>query len=318
MFNWVRGLVSLNKKRFQEEGYDLDLAYIGDRIIAMGYPAFGFESCYRNAFPDVKKFLDSHHQNKYWVYNLCSERSYDPSVFEGRVSCFPFEDHNPPKFDMMRQFCVHAKDFLDRDPENIVVVHCKAGKGRTGVMICALLIHMRTFAHAIEALQSYGRQRTNDEKGVTIPSQRRYVFYYEKYLSLNRPTDQEFQPSPVRVTRVVFKNVPKKYFTRSLAIQFQTIPTMPPIKIETHGVNGEPVKDHENVTLDYDLGEIFPKYAGDFRIAALKGDKKIWYMWFNSEFILPVEEFGKQDIDKICKDKTFGDDFRMIVYTDKV
>ena len=317
MFNWVRGLVSLNKKRFKDDDYDLDLAYIGERIIAMGYPAFGFESCYRNAFTDVKSFLDKHHGKKYWVYNLCSERSYDPSAFEGRVSCFPFEDHNPPSFDQIRQFCIHAKDFLDKDPENIVVVHCKAGKGRTGVMICALLIHMRTCPTAIEALQSYGRQRTNDDKGVTIPSQRRYVLYYEKYLNMGLPINEPFNPSPARVTRVIFKNMPKKYFTRSLAVKFNTIPTAPPIKIETHGTNGAPRKDHKNVTLDYDLGEIFPMYAGDFRIAATKGGKNIWYMWFNSEFVLPMEEFGKQDIDKICKDKDFSDDFRMIVYTSK-
>lgn len=317
MLNWVRGKVSLNKRRYQEGDYDLDLSYVGDRIIAMGYPASGFESLYRNDFSVVKKFLDERHGNKYWVYNLCSERSYDKSVFEDRVSVYPFEDHNPPKFDKIRQLCIHAKDFLDKDPENIVVIHCKAGKGRTGVMICSLMIHMHTFEHAIESLQFYGRKRTRDDKGVTIPSQRRYVLYYEQYLALNLPIQNVFTPQAARVTKVVFKNVPKKFFTRSLSIVFRSIPDDPKVEVETRGVNGVPDKDHEHATLSYDLGNKLPMYAGDFRIAAVKGGKNIWYMWFNSHFIRPEEEFSKTDIDKICKDKSFPDDFRMVVYSSR-
>lgn len=43
---------------------------------------------------------------------------------------------------MINEFCENAEQWLLADGRNIVVVHCKAGKGRTGIMICALLMHM--------------------------------------------------------------------------------------------------------------------------------------------------------------------------------
>ncbi len=36
----------------------------------------------------VAKFLDEKHPNKYKVYNLCSERSYETSHFHDRVERF--------------------------------------------------------------------------------------------------------------------------------------------------------------------------------------------------------------------------------------
>ena len=58
----ITELVSKKKQRYKGEGYNLDLSYITDRLIAMGFPAQNFESLYRNSMDDVKRFLDEKHK----------------------------------------------------------------------------------------------------------------------------------------------------------------------------------------------------------------------------------------------------------------
>lgn len=47
---------------------------------------------------------------------------------------------------IVAEFCTDASAFLAADPSNIVAIHCKAGKGRTGIMVCALLLHLVSVA----------------------------------------------------------------------------------------------------------------------------------------------------------------------------
>ena len=97
MANLVRRIVSGNKTRFKDKQLDLelDLVYVTDQIIIMGFPATGVEGMYRNRREHAKKFLDYRHGKNYWVFNFCPlrENSYPAGFFEGRVSRYPFPDH---------------------------------------------------------------------------------------------------------------------------------------------------------------------------------------------------------------------------------
>ena len=185
--NLLKRLVSKKKRRIQTPFYDLDMAYITERVIGMGFPATGCETVYRNSLVDLREYLDRYH-GEYKIYNLCIEqgRIYPKEYWvERKVGLFPFNDHAPCPIKLILDFCVDICLYLTYNPRAVACIHCKAGKGRTGVMIVCYLIFSGLCKTSDEALAHYARQRTLNNKGVTIPSQIRYIKYFETFLSAN-------------------------------------------------------------------------------------------------------------------------------------
>ena len=131
--------VSKNKIRFQNKNYDLDMTYITDRIIAMGFPSTNCETIYRNSLNDISNYFKTYHNNNVKIYNLCLEkdRIYPKNYFPNfKVALFPSLDHNPCPVKLLLEFCLDVMIFLIESLNGIAAIHCKAGKGRTGLKIC--------------------------------------------------------------------------------------------------------------------------------------------------------------------------------------
>ena len=80
----VRQIVSGHKKRYLEDGYNLDLTYVTPRIIAMSLPGEGVHKMYRNSITSVSKFLYEKHRGKFKILNLSGVR-YDYEKFDNNV-----------------------------------------------------------------------------------------------------------------------------------------------------------------------------------------------------------------------------------------
>ena len=275
--NIVKSLVSKKKNRFCYDGFDLDLTYITTRIIAMGMPSSNLEGLYRNPMEEVQKFLNTRHNEHYKVYNLCEERG----------------------------FCEDAKSFLDEDEKNIVAIHCKAGKGRTGTMICCLLLYMKIFETANECLQYYGMMRAENGKGVTIPSQIRYVNYFEKILKSNMQHPIIFIKKCIKKIRMF--TLPKFHGNYTPFFKIENNDNI----YNSEKKKTEFKKEDLNAVVDFDIEKGFI-VSGDVRVIfyrnklITKQKENIFKFWFNTNFIpndSNIYQFKKNEIDKACKDE---------------
>ena len=67
----LRLLISQNRRRYTRHGFDLDVTYITNRVVAMSAPSFGATRAYRNDIHVVARFLSYMHYGHFFVFNLC-------------------------------------------------------------------------------------------------------------------------------------------------------------------------------------------------------------------------------------------------------
>nr|XP_023679496.1 tensin-3-like [Paramormyrops kingsleyae] len=167
-----------------EEGYELDLTYITERIIAVSFPHTCTEESYLRNLQDVLRMLRSKHGDNYLVINL-SEKRYELSKMNPKTMDTGWPDLHAPPLDKMCTICKAMETWLNANPQHVVVIHCRGGKGRIGVIISSYVHFTNISASADQALDRFAMRRYHDDKvsALMTPSQKRYVWILNSLLT---------------------------------------------------------------------------------------------------------------------------------------
>ncbi|XP_038029623.2 tensin-3 isoform X2 [Anas platyrhynchos] len=183
-FSCDKGSQSADFEHIMEEGYELDLTYITERIIAVSFPASCSEETYLHNLQDVTRMLKSKHGDNYLVLNL-SEKRYDLTKLNAKIMDVGWPDLHAPPLDKVCTICKAMESWLNNDPQHVVVIHCKGGKGRIGVVISSYMHFTNVSASADQALDRFAMKKFFDDKVSALmqPSQKRYVQFLSGLLS---------------------------------------------------------------------------------------------------------------------------------------
>ncbi|KAF2262144.1 hypothetical protein CC78DRAFT_546023 [Lojkania enalia] len=187
MASLLRQIVAGPRARHPEAG--LDLCYVTNYIIATSGPSGTYpQRAYRNPLDSLVKFLDQKHGEDWAIWEFRAEGTgYPDSEVYNRIYHYPFPDHHPPPFALIPNIMASMRNWLKGKEGRVVVVHCKAGKGRSGTASCSYLISEEGWT-VKDALKRFTerRMRPNWGQGVSIPSQLRWIGYVDRWTKYNK------------------------------------------------------------------------------------------------------------------------------------
>ena len=208
--NFLRSILPSGKQRLMsDDNKSLDIAQITPRMYAMSYPSENFfESIYHNNQNDIAEYLNKNHPNKYLIFNLSGIPYSSKDKFNNSVIDYFWPDHKaPPLYDIFN-IIDQAYSFLKKDKENVICIHCLAGKGRTGTICCSLLLYGRLCANSEDANNYFSYKRFKKlNKGVQEPSQVRYIQYFDQLIQFKKHIELKiYEIRDVYITGIKLKD----------------------------------------------------------------------------------------------------------------
>lgn len=337
----ARMQVSMNKQRYQEGGFNLDLTFITERMLAMSVPATSIMGLYRNPIKEVVRYFETNHTRNgtacYRIYNVCPELPYPHDKFTGEVRCYNVQDHTPPRMNHFVDYCLDVEQWMARSANNIIAIHCKGGKGRTGSLCAAWMIYSQYKPTAGEALSHFAVQRTDPTlkgklQGVETPSQMRYIHQFFAHLER---TNAFLGGSPLtylRDTTLRLKAVKGEALFAAADNGNGAAPSdTKRARREIYATvwcNGDIITSSDSYAVDEDGNFLIEfnqiEVSGDVRINVFETDvakRKMTapppgtvyiagkepglqlFFWFHTDFVPDNFELGLPEIDKACKNK---------------
>ncbi|PIK59743.1 putative cyclin-G-associated kinase isoform X3 [Apostichopus japonicus] len=162
---------------------DLDLSYLTSRIVVMSYPSDGIESAYKHHIDDVRNYLTSKHGGRYYVFNL-TQKKYRSEKFDKRVLDCGWPTKKAPTLALLYTVCRNMYLWLQKDPQNVCIVHCTDGKASSATVVCSFLSFCRLFQSTEASLYHFIVARGPPS---ISPSQKRYMDYIRKMLAPEKP-----------------------------------------------------------------------------------------------------------------------------------
>lgn len=169
------------------------------------------QRAYRNPLDRLVAFLDSKHGKNWAIWEFRAEGTgYPDDLVYNRIRHYPWPDHHPPPFRLVPMIMASMRNWVngndleadgvggpdegknllgkvleawkDKKSPRVIVVHCKAGKGRSGTMACSFLISECGWTPE-EALARFTERRMRPKfgPGVSIPSQLRWISYVDRW-----------------------------------------------------------------------------------------------------------------------------------------
>lgn len=193
------------RARHPEAG--LDLCYLTDNLVVTSGPSSVWpKKAYRNPVDQLVAFLDKKHGEEWAIFEFRAEGTgYPDEEVYGRIHHFPWPDHHPPPFAIIPNLMAAMRNWLQEKPKDegshrVAVVHCKAGKGRSGTVSCCYLISQEGWRME-DALKRFTlrRMRAGFGEGVSIPSQLRWVRYVDQWTN---KLDKKFIERPVEIVEI--------------------------------------------------------------------------------------------------------------------
>nr|XP_054755241.1 uncharacterized protein LOC129261203 isoform X1 [Lytechinus pictus] len=185
--------------------FDLEVDYITERLIAVSFPSGGLENQYRSNLRDVVRMLKSKHNNCYVVFNL-SRRRHDVSKLNQEVRDLGWPNVLAPPLERLCSICKQIETWMKGNLNNVVVLHCKGGRGPIGVVVSAFMNYLSITSGNDSTMDRHAMKRFLDAKGwgSMHPSQMRYIDYFSGLLT----NSIQINSSPLFLHHAVIHGVP--------------------------------------------------------------------------------------------------------------